>query len=59
MITFLMSFTFIVVINIQLNLSYVTFQGNIEIWSLNTGLVDMKCIVKVNKNLGHIIKVIA
>jgi len=35
---------------LQSNLSYVTFQGNIEIWSLNTGLIDMKCIVKGNKN---------
>jgi hypothetical protein len=28
-------------------------------WSLNTGLIDMKCTVKGNKNQGHIIQVIA
>ena len=41
---------------IKSNLSYVTFQGNSEMWShktrwlLNTGLIDMKCTVKRNKN---------
>jgi len=27
-------------------------------WSLNTGLIDMKCTVKGNENKGHIIQVI-
>ena len=46
---------------LQVNLSYVTFQGNSEMWLLNTGLIDMKCTVKGNimKNYGHIIQVIA
>jgi hypothetical protein len=44
---------------LQSNLSYVTFQENIEIWSHNAGLINMKCIVKGNKNQGHIIQVIA
>ena len=33
-----------------LYLSYVTFQENIEIWSHNTGLINIKCTVKGNKN---------
>ena len=36
--------------NVQLTLSSVTFQGNIEIGPHNTGLIDMKCTVKGNKN---------
>jgi hypothetical protein len=32
--------------NIQSNLSYVTFQGNSEIWSHKTGFIDMKCAVR-------------
>jgi hypothetical protein len=30
------------------NLSYVTFQENIEIGSLNAGLINIKCTVKGN-----------
>ena len=44
---------------LQSNLSYVTFQENVEIWSHNACLINMKCTVKVNKNQGHIIQVIA
>jgi len=33
---------------LQLNLSYVTFQENIEIGSDKTGVTDMKCTVKGN-----------
>ena len=33
---------------IQSNLSNVTFQGNIEIWSHKTGFSDMKCTEKGN-----------
>jgi len=35
---------------VQLTLSSVTFQGNIEMGPNNTGLIDMKCTVKGNKN---------
>ena len=41
-------------LHIQSNLSYVTFQFNIEIeshktgWMLNTDLINMKCTVKGN-----------
>ena len=43
-------FLFSNIIDEQPNLSYVTFKGNSEIWShkdrwsLNTGLIDMKCM---------------
>jgi len=30
-----------------------------DMWSLNTGLIDMKCTVEGNKNYGHIIQGIA
>jgi len=39
-------------IYIQSNLSYVTFQGNLgnseDMWSLNTVLINIKCILKGN-----------
>ena len=35
---------------INSTLKPVTFQGNSDKWSLNTGLIHMKCTVKGNKN---------
>lgn len=37
-------------VQIQLKLSYVIVKGNIEIGSLNTGLIYMQCTVKGNQN---------
>ena len=37
-------------LELQSNLSSVTFQGNSEIWSHKTGLIDMKYTLKGNKN---------
>ena len=42
-------FFFSNIIDEMSNLSYVTFKGNSEIWSLNTGLIDMKCTVNKTK----------
>jgi hypothetical protein len=47
---------YIILKHIQSNLPYVTFSGNREIWShkaggrFNTGLIDIKCTVRGNKN---------